>query len=286
MYPRGQPSLLDDPMTAYVNDLRTTGAAPGSTTTQRARTARRHDPTGECNVCVATASSSSKSEPAPRHRGADDQWCVRLDELAEARCQLDEELALQHQELGVEAGPRERQLAQGAPVQGQAHDGNGDRRPTQDVPVQGEPRVGNGDRRERQPAADQPRGRAPTPPARTGAQQQSTRQRRRERQSRRRRTATLPAGVPESCHCGHAAARLLGACKLRGATSAPAIEGAARGCGSAASGKLHLATALGARAGWSAICPRPKSTSFPATGTRGRSQSRGISGPESTRAQP
>jgi hypothetical protein len=31
MYPRGQPGLPDDPVAAYVNDLRATGAAPGST---------------------------------------------------------------------------------------------------------------------------------------------------------------------------------------------------------------------------------------------------------------
>jgi hypothetical protein len=45
MYPRGQPGLPDDPVTAYVNDLHATGAAPGSTTTRRAWTMRRHDPT-------------------------------------------------------------------------------------------------------------------------------------------------------------------------------------------------------------------------------------------------
>jgi hypothetical protein len=39
MYPRGQPDLPDDPVTAYVNGLRTTDVAPGSTTTQRAQTA-------------------------------------------------------------------------------------------------------------------------------------------------------------------------------------------------------------------------------------------------------
>jgi hypothetical protein len=39
MYPRGQPGLPDDPVTAYVNDLRTTGATPGSLTTRRALTA-------------------------------------------------------------------------------------------------------------------------------------------------------------------------------------------------------------------------------------------------------
>jgi hypothetical protein len=148
MYPRGQPSLPDDPVTAYVNGLRTTGAAPGSTTTRRTRTARRHDPTRECNVCVATASSSFESEPAPCHRGADDQWRARLDKLVEARRQLDEELDLLHQELGIEIGPR-------------------DRHPAQDVPVQGEPHKGNGDRREPRPTADQLCGRVPTPPART-----------------------------------------------------------------------------------------------------------------------
>jgi hypothetical protein len=60
---------------------------------------------------------------------------ARLDELAEARHQLDEELALLHRELGVEAEPHERQPAQGVPMQGQAHDGNGGRRSAQDVPV-------------------------------------------------------------------------------------------------------------------------------------------------------
>jgi hypothetical protein len=149
MYPRAQPGLPDDPVTAYVNGLCTTGAAPGSTTTQRAQTGRHHDPTRECNVCVATASSSSESQPAPRHLNVDDQRRARLDELAEARRQLDEELVLLHRELGGEAEPRERQPAQGVPVQGQAHDGNGDRRPVQDVPVQGEPREENGDQRER-----------------------------------------------------------------------------------------------------------------------------------------
>jgi hypothetical protein len=84
----------------------------------------------------------------------------------EARSQLDEEQALLHQELGMNAEPRERQLAQEVLVQGQAHEGNGNRRPTKDVPVQGEPREENSNRRERRPAANQPRGRAPTPPPR------------------------------------------------------------------------------------------------------------------------
>jgi hypothetical protein len=111
MYPRGQPDLLNDPVTAYVNNLRTTDATPRSTTTQGAQTTRRHDPTRECNTCVASSSSSSEQEPAPRHRGADAQQQAQLDELAEARRQLDEELALLHQELDVDAEPRDQQPA-------------------------------------------------------------------------------------------------------------------------------------------------------------------------------
>jgi hypothetical protein len=38
MYHRGQPGLPDDPVTAYVNGLCTTGATPGPTLTRRART--------------------------------------------------------------------------------------------------------------------------------------------------------------------------------------------------------------------------------------------------------
>jgi hypothetical protein len=41
-----------------------------------------------------------------------------------------------------------------------------DRHPAQDVPVQEQPREGNGERRERSSAAEQPRARASTPPAR------------------------------------------------------------------------------------------------------------------------
>jgi hypothetical protein len=105
--------------------------------TRRERTARRHDPTWECDVCVASASSSSEPEPAPRHRDADAQRRGWLEELAEARRQFDEELALLHQELGMDAEPRDRQLAHGVPVQGQTREGNDDRRPAQDIPVQG-----------------------------------------------------------------------------------------------------------------------------------------------------
>jgi hypothetical protein len=95
-------------MTAYVNDLRATGIDLGSMTTQRARTTRQHNPTQECNVRVASASSSSEPESAPRHRTADAQRRARLDELADARRQLDEELILLHQELGMDAEPHDR----------------------------------------------------------------------------------------------------------------------------------------------------------------------------------
>jgi hypothetical protein len=147
LYPRGQPGLPDDLMTAYVNDLRAIGAAPGSTTTWRAQTTRRHDPTQECNACVASASSSSEPESALRHRDADAQQQARLDEVTEVRRQLDEELALLHQRAGMDAEPRDQQ-------------------PAQDIPVQEEPRDGNGNQHERRPAADQPHGHAPTSHAR------------------------------------------------------------------------------------------------------------------------
>jgi hypothetical protein len=94
---------------------------------------------------VASTSRSSKPELALHHRATDAQWQARLDELAEARHQLDEEQALLHQELGMDAEPH-------------------NRRPAQDIPVQEEPHEGNGDRCERRPAADQPHGCAPTPP--------------------------------------------------------------------------------------------------------------------------
>jgi hypothetical protein len=107
MYPRGQPGLPDDPVTAYVNNLHVTGAAPGSTTTRRARTSRQCDPTQECNVCVASASSSSEPETAPCHRTSDAQRWARPNELTEDKRQLDEELALLHQELGMDPEPRD-----------------------------------------------------------------------------------------------------------------------------------------------------------------------------------
>jgi hypothetical protein len=45
---------------------------------------------------VALASRSSELEPASRHCVADAQRRAQLDELAEARRRLDEELALLH----------------------------------------------------------------------------------------------------------------------------------------------------------------------------------------------
>jgi hypothetical protein len=40
MYHRGQPGFLDDPVTAYINNLRTIGAVFGSVMTRRAPTTR------------------------------------------------------------------------------------------------------------------------------------------------------------------------------------------------------------------------------------------------------
>jgi hypothetical protein len=53
MYPYGQPSLPNDPVTTYVNSLRATRIVPGSATTRRVPTTHHHDPIRECNVCVA-----------------------------------------------------------------------------------------------------------------------------------------------------------------------------------------------------------------------------------------
>jgi hypothetical protein len=61
---------------------------------------------------VASASSISELEPASRHRAADAQRRARLDKLAEARRQLDEKLAPLHQELGMDAEPRDRRPVQ------------------------------------------------------------------------------------------------------------------------------------------------------------------------------
>jgi hypothetical protein len=68
MYPHGQPGLPNDPVMAYVNNLRATGATPRSMMTWRVRTAWQSDPTWECNVYVASTSSSFEPEPTPLHR--------------------------------------------------------------------------------------------------------------------------------------------------------------------------------------------------------------------------
>jgi hypothetical protein len=73
MYPRGQPNLSDNLVMAYVDSLHATSIVPGSATSRRVPAAQRHDPTRECNVCVAPTSNSSESELAPCHRGADAQ---------------------------------------------------------------------------------------------------------------------------------------------------------------------------------------------------------------------
>jgi hypothetical protein len=64
---------------------------------------------------MSSASSSSEPEPAPRHRAADAQRRARLDELAEARRQLDEEPTLLHQELGMDVELRDNDLHRTSP---------------------------------------------------------------------------------------------------------------------------------------------------------------------------
>jgi hypothetical protein len=108
MYPLEQPGLPDDPVTAYVNNLRSTGATSVSTMTRRTPTARPRAPTRECNSCVASATSSSDPEPVLRRRATDTQLRARLDELAEARHLLREELAILRRELGQDLEPRDR----------------------------------------------------------------------------------------------------------------------------------------------------------------------------------
>jgi hypothetical protein len=63
MYPHGQLGLLDDPVMDYVNNLRAIGTAPGSAMTRGTQTTRHRDPMRECNVCVASLSSSFDVTP-------------------------------------------------------------------------------------------------------------------------------------------------------------------------------------------------------------------------------
>jgi hypothetical protein len=65
---------------------------------------------------MASASSSFDPETVPRHCASDAQLRARLDELVEAKRQLDEELAILHQELGMDPEPRDRQPAHEVPV--------------------------------------------------------------------------------------------------------------------------------------------------------------------------
>jgi hypothetical protein len=98
------------------------------------------------------ASASSGSTDPERHRVIDAQRRARLDELAEARRQLDEELANLHRELGEDHEPRNWQPAPlPAPRQ---------------VLVQEQHREGNGERQERRPAVEQTQARALTLSAR------------------------------------------------------------------------------------------------------------------------
>jgi hypothetical protein len=241
-------------------------AAPGSTTTRRARTARRHDPTREFNVCVATASSSFDLEPAPRHRGTDDQQRARLDELAEARRQLDEELDLLHQELGIDVGPR-------------------DGHPAQDAPVQGEPHEGNVDRRECRPAADQPRDRVPTPPAR--APEPNNNRRTNEGVNA---NADAPPLFRRASQNLAAAAMLLHGCpepatskerRVREQLKALLEAAAAQQVESSTSCQRSECERAEVPSGHGPNPPPPS-----ATGTWGRSRSRGVSSQESSRAPP
>jgi hypothetical protein len=55
---------------------------------------------------ASASSSSNEAELAPHHRATNTQGRACLDELAEARCQLDEELANLYRELGEDGGPR------------------------------------------------------------------------------------------------------------------------------------------------------------------------------------
>jgi hypothetical protein len=62
--------------------------------------------TRECFICeVWSASSSTDAEEVPHQRATDTQRWARLDEITEARRQLDEELANLHRALGVEPRP-------------------------------------------------------------------------------------------------------------------------------------------------------------------------------------
>jgi hypothetical protein len=126
---------------------------PGLYDSRREPRAPAWDFTHECFVCVASALSSSNYTGASAtpscHRH---QRRASLSEIAEARHQLDEELANLHRELGEDHRPCNlRPAPQPTPQQ---------------VLVQEQRREGNSERQDRRPAAEQPRAHAPTPPAR------------------------------------------------------------------------------------------------------------------------
>jgi hypothetical protein len=102
---------------AYMNDLRATHPTSGSATTRSAPSTWLRDPTRECFVCVPSASSSSTNpKPAPHHRATDAQHRAHLNELVEARRQLDEELA-----NPIGSSGRTLSLATGSPLRCQPH---------------------------------------------------------------------------------------------------------------------------------------------------------------------
>jgi hypothetical protein len=85
MYPSGQLGLPDDPVMAYVNDLRATGASSGSTTTRRPPTTRPRDPSASATFAWCRPQAALNPEPAQNHCATNTQRRARLDELVEAR---------------------------------------------------------------------------------------------------------------------------------------------------------------------------------------------------------
>jgi hypothetical protein len=104
-------------------------------------------------------------------------------------------------------------------------------------------------------------------------------------QRRRGCPATLQASVTEPRRDSQVVARLLGGGDLRGATCAPAAEGAARGGGGTTSRELSFVPALGVRAGRSTVRTWPEPTSLSASGEWGRGRRCSVNGQEPPRAQ-
>lgn len=92
-------------MTAYVDTLKASYTTPGSTSVRRGPLTSLSDFTRECFVCdIRSASSLMDGEEAPRHCATDAQRRARLDEIAKAKRQPDDELAKLHQALGMRNG--------------------------------------------------------------------------------------------------------------------------------------------------------------------------------------